>query len=128
MDDFYALAQQARDTFSNPIITGFRVGAALQTHDGKIFLGANIENRTLALTVCAERNALFNALMNGAHAMEFRAISVAGPDSEPSVAPCGPCLQLLREYCGLDLIVTFRWDGQLIAKPLSELFPFPTAQ
>ena len=81
--------------------SGFHVGAALLTADGRIFTGCNIENASYSLTVCAERTAVFKAVSEGI--TRFSAISVAGSANEdftrPCV-PCGACLQVLSEFCG----------------------------
>src|SRR5687768_5485500 len=83
--------------------SGFKVGAALETTDGTIVTGCNIENATYGLTLCAERVALVKALSEG-HTM-FTRIAVVADTAEPT-PPCGPCRQLLWEYCGdIDVIL-----------------------
>ena len=100
----------------------FQVGAALETTDGKVFRGCNVENCTYGLTVCAERVALLSALAAGER--NFRAIAVVTQSEEPST-PCGPCRQLMWEYCG-DIDVTLaNLAGQRIEYKLSQLFPHP---
>ncbi len=100
----------------------FQVGAALETADGKVFRGCNVENCTYGLTVCAERVALLTALAAGER--KFRAIAVVTQSEEPST-PCGPCRQLMWEYCG-DIDVTLaNLVGQTIEYKLSQLFPHP---
>jgi len=100
----------------------FQVGAALETADGKVFRGCNVENCTYGLTVCAERVALLSALAAGERT--FRAIAVVTQSEEPST-PCGPCRQLMWEYCG-DIDVTLaNLAGQRIEYKLSQLFPHP---
>lgn len=86
--------------------SGFRVGAALLTDDGRIFTGCNIENASFSLTNCAERTAVFKAVSEGVR--EFRAIAVAGSsdgDFSRRCVPCGACLQVLREFGGDDLVI-----------------------
>lgn len=87
-------AEAARDRAITPY-SKFRVGAALECADGRVFTGANIENASYGLTMCAERVALYRALHEGAR--EFRAIAIAAPGD---VTPCGACRQLLWEFCG----------------------------
>ena len=100
----------------------FQVGAALETADGKIYRGCNVENCTYGLTVCAERVALLSALAAGER--NFRAIAVVTQSEEPST-PCGPCRQLMWEYCG-DIDVTLaNLVGQRIDYKLAQLFPHP---
>ncbi len=80
--------------------SGFCVGAALLTADGKVYTGCNIENASYSLTICAERNAIFKAVSEGN--TEFAAIAVAGScdnDFSTPCTPCGACLQVMSEFC-----------------------------
>jgi cytidine deaminase len=102
--------------------SGFLVGAALETSDGLVVTGCNIENATYGLTLCAERVALVKALSDG-H-LKFTRIAVVA-DTESPTPPCGPCRQLLWEYCGdIDVILANleRTTGKL---RLSALLPMP---
>ncbi len=86
------VAQRAHCPYS-----GYPVGAALLAADGRIFTGCNVENASYGLTLCAERNALTQAVAAGAR--EFRAVAVvAGGPAIPY--PCGACRQVLAEFCG----------------------------
>lgn len=95
-DALVAAARAAREhavaTFSH-----FKVGAALETEDGTIVTGCNVENATYGLTVCAERVAMFKALSDGHRA--FRAVAVVADTSDPT-PPCGACRQILWEFGG----------------------------
>ncbi len=73
----------------------FRVGAALLSKSGRIYVGANIENASYSVTCCAERVALFSAVMNGER--DFEAIAVTS-DSDMITTPCGVCRQALFEF------------------------------
>ena len=80
--------------------SGFKVGAALLTKDGKFYTGCNIENAAFTPTNCAERTAFFKAVSEGER--EFRAIcSVGGKDGVLTeyAAPCGVCRQVMMEFC-----------------------------
>lgn len=80
--------------------SGFSVGAALITADGRLYTGCNIENSSYSLTNCAERTAVFKAVSDGY--TKFSAIAVAGSGSgnfSKPCYPCGACLQVLSEFC-----------------------------
>jgi cytidine deaminase len=79
----------------------FRVGAAIETVEGEVFAGCNVENASYGLTICAERAAVAQAV--GAGFRRFRRVVVAS-ESEPPAAPCGACRQVLWEF-GPDLVV-----------------------
>ncbi len=102
--------------------SGFKVGAALETVHGKVFGGCNIENSTYGLTVCAERVAVWKALSEGES--RFRRIAVVA-DSKMLTPPCGPCRQILWEYCGDIEVVLSNLGGETATYRLSQLFPHP---
>ena len=89
-----AAAQAARDNAYAPY-SKFKVGAAVETVDGEIFTGCNIENASYGLTCCAERNAVFAAVCSGVR--RFKTLCVVADTDEP-VAPCGACRQVLAEF------------------------------
>jgi len=91
-----AAARDARER-ARARYSGFRVGAAIETVDGQIITGCNIENASYGLTLCAERVALVKALSDG-HEV-FTRIAIVTTASHVTT-PCGPCRQLLWEYCG----------------------------
>jgi len=116
-----AAAREARDRAVAPY-SGFRVGAALETADGHIITGCNIENASYGLTVCAERVALFKALSDG-HRAFVRMAVVA--DTEQPTTPCGACRQVLWEFGpALEIVVAnlTRITGR---HALSDLLPHP---
>ena len=100
----------------------FQVGAALETADGQVIGGCNIENATYGLTVCAERVALVKALSDG-HSIFTRIAVVA--DTDAPTPPCGPCRQLLWEYCGDIDIILGNLNGPTGRLRLSALLPMP---
>jgi cytidine deaminase len=116
-----AAAADAR-TRARARYSGFLVGAALETADGHVVSGCNIENATYGLTLCAERVALVKALSDG-HGLFTRVAVVA--DTETLTPPCGACRQLLWEYCGdLDIILG-NLSGTIARYRLSALLPLP---
>lgn len=97
----------------------FSVGAALVTPDGRIFTGANAENASYGLSMCAERVAIYRALSEGAQ--HFEAVAVAGPDGVRTM-PCGACRQVLHEF-GAEMRVIFTDNGAVRVVPLATLLP-----
>lgn len=97
----------------------YRVGAALETADGTVFVGSNVENASFGLTICAERSAVFAAVSAGAR--NFRRIVVA-TDSEPPGPPCGACRQVLAEF-GSELEVESVGPTQSRRWTIRELLP-----
>jgi len=116
-----ALAREARERARAPY-SRFRVGAALKTRTGEIVTGCNIENASYGLSMCAERVAVFKAVSEGL--VDFDAIAVVA-DSKRLTPPCGPCRQILWEYCG-DVLVHMS-DGRRRSRSvrLSQLLPMP---
>lgn len=118
------LVELARQAAESAIATysRFRVGAALQCKDGTVVTGFNIENRSFSLTVCAERAALFSALVAGKTA--FSEIAVVGLDSDIPLPPCGACRQVLTEFLSPDTPVHFAGkEGEAKTVLLEDLLP-----
>jgi cytidine deaminase len=115
------LARQARRRAHAPY-SRFKVGAALRTSGGEVVTGCNIENATYGLTLCAERVAVFKAVSEGMK--RFDAIAVVA-EGRRLAAPCGPCRQILWEFCGDILVHMEGSDGKRETRRLSELLPFP---
>jgi cytidine deaminase len=88
----------------------FRVGAAALTSEGKIFAGCNVENASYGLTICAERNAVFQAVSQSLTPPMIRMVVVYTPTPEPT-APCGACRQVINEF-GPDAEVYCVGDGK----------------
>ncbi len=104
--------------------SNFKVGAALLTRDGKIYTGCNVENATYGLTVCAERTALLKALSEGEPEDHFAMIAVVASPDDPT-PPCGPCRQLLWEYCHDIPVVMANMSRTTKTLGLAELLPLP---
>ncbi|OWK41865.1 cytidine deaminase [Fimbriiglobus ruber] len=98
----------------------FRVGAAVLTDDGQIFEGCNVENASYGLTICAERNAVFQMVARAKQ--KITAVVIYTPTVKPS-APCGACRQVINEF-GPDALIMSVCDGEgVLKKKLSELLP-----
>jgi len=102
--------------------SNFKVGAALETVDGLIITGCNIENASYGLTVCAERVAMFKALSDG-HRAFVRLAVVA--DTETPTTPCGACRQVLWEFAPDLAIVLANLTATTSHHPPRELLPHP---
>ena len=100
----------------------FKVGAALETADGTIITGCNIENATYGLTVCAERVAMWKALSEGHR--KFRRIAVVADTNDPT-PPCGPCRQILWEFGGDLEVILANLRTEKGRHQLSALLPLP---
>ena len=94
--DLVSAARRARE-HADAAFSHFKVGAALETGDGVVITGCNIENATYGLTICAERVAMFKAISEG-HRVFTRIAIVA--DTESPTPPCGACRQILWEFGG----------------------------
>ncbi len=116
-----AAATMAR-TRAHARYSGFKVGAALETGDGDVITGCNVENATYGLTLCAERVALVKALSEG-HNIFTRIVVVA--DTENPTPPCGSCRQLLWEYRGDIEVILANLERTAATMRLSELLPLP---
>jgi cytidine deaminase len=119
--DLIEKAAAARERAIAPY-SGFKVGAAIETGNGEVFTGCNIENVTHGLTVCAERVALWKALSEGARGFSRIAVVV---DASTAAAPCGACRQLLWEYCGDIEVAMYSLRGDEKHFQLSQLLPEP---
>lgn len=101
--------------------SGYRVGAALLTVEGKVFQGVNVENISYGLTICAERAALAAAVAAGYRL--FSAIAVVSEsDAEPF--PCGACRQALLEFGGMRVLTAGKKE-KILSFNLEDLLPYP---
>ena len=115
-------AIQARELSYSPY-SKFKVGAALLCKDGKVFKGANIENSSYPLCMCAERNALYHALMNGYTKNDFVALAIVA-DTPEVCTPCGACRQVISELFPKDaIIVLANLKGAYQETNIEELLP-----
>ncbi|HEU4523674.1 MAG TPA: cytidine deaminase [Gemmatimonadales bacterium] len=97
----------------------FRVGAALETESGDVYVGCNVENASYGLTICAERAAVCAAVAAGAR--RLRRVMVVS-DADPPAAPCGACRQVLSEF-GSDFRVEAVGPKRSASWTMAELLP-----
>jgi cytidine deaminase len=121
VDPLVAAARAARERAVAPY-SRFKVGAALETADGTVVGGCNVENSTYGLTVCAERVAVLKAVSEGHRA--FRRIAVVADTADPT-PPCGPCRQILWEFCGDIEVVLANLTEEKGRYRMSDLLPLP---
>ena len=120
-------AKKAREKAYVPY-SNFMVGAALETTDGKIYHGCNIENAAYSPTNCAERTAFFRAVYEGER--EFSKIAVVGAprgvEADLLTAPCGVCRQVMMEFCDPETFTIIMPDGKggIIEILIKDLLPF----
>lgn len=102
----------------------FAVGAAVLTKDGKVFKGANIENSSYPLCMCAERNALYNAMLHGYSKKDFVALALSA-DTDTPCSPCGACRQVISELFPKDgTIIMSNLKGDIQETNIEKLLPF----
>lgn len=116
-------AKKARELSYSPY-SHFAVGAAVLTKDGKVFLGANVENSSYPLCMCAERNALYHAYMNGYKKEDLVALALIADTDQPC-SPCGACRQVISELFPKDApIYMANLRGEIQETDVVELLPF----
>ena len=102
----------------------FPVGAAVMGADGQVYRGCNIENVSYGLTVCGERNAIFNMVVHGCKTFTALAVVTSG---KGDAAPCGACRQVMGEFCeNLDTPVYIGGgDGEVLETTVGGIMPYP---
>ena len=104
--------------------SGYQVGSALLSRDGRVYQGCNIENAAYGPTNCAERTAFFKAVYDGCR--DFAAIAVCGGKDcviTGAFPPCGVCRQVMREFCEDDFVIYMVNETGYEAITLAELLP-----
>lgn len=123
--ELIALAFEAMKKAYAPY-SGYKVGAALLTGEGKVYTGCNIENAAYGPTNCAERTAFFKAVSEGER--NFVKIAVTGgKDGKPDdyFYPCGICRQVMAEFCNKSFeIITAKSEEDYVSVTLENLLPF----
>jgi len=119
--DLIQAAAQVRERSYSPY-SHFRVGAALLGEDGKIYSGANVENASFGLSICAERTAVFQAVSGGE--LRFEAIAICTDGTIPT-PPCGACRQVLMEFAPALTVLLVGADGSVEEHRLADLLAHP---
>jgi cytidine deaminase len=107
--------ERAYAPFSN-----FKVGAAVETDDGEIYTGCNVESASFGLTVCAERVAIWKAVSEGK--MQFNHVAVV-VDTDELTPPCGVCRQIIWEFCGDVPVTLANLHGKSETVQMRDLLP-----
>lgn len=119
-DQLVGAAQAAMKNAYAPY-SKFKVGAALMTSTGAIFVGCNVENASYGMTNCAERTAIFSAVAQLGPKMKIRAIAIVNNQDAPC-SPCGACRQVIYEF-GPGATVFFRDAKSWKSSPIEKLLP-----
>jgi cytidine deaminase len=117
------LLRSARKVMKNAYapFSHFKVGAAILTSKGHIFVGCNVENSSYGITNCAERTAIFSAIAKDGPELEIRAVAVANDQGVPC-SPCGACRQVIYEF-GPRATVIYQGAKGPKQRPIADLLP-----
>ncbi len=124
MQNLEILVEKAKKVRENAYApySKFKVGAAVLADDGKVYTGANVENVSYGLTVCAERVAVFKAVSEGAR--QIRAVAIVA-DTDKPISPCGACRQVLLEFAAKECkVIMANLKGEQVTKSIDELIPY----
>ena len=115
IDAATAVRENAYAPFSD-----FRVGSALETDDGEVIAGCNVESASYGLTVCAERVAIWKAISQGKRKIKHIAVVA---DTEELTPPCGVCRQIIWEFGGDIPVILSNLKGKVEVVQMRELLP-----
>jgi cytidine deaminase len=118
-EELVTAAKEARENSYAPY-SDFRVGAAIETDDGEIYTGCNVESASYGLTVCAERVAIWKAISEGKH--KIKNIAVVA-DTKELTPPCGVCRQIIWEFGGNVLVTLANLNGGRETVEMKDLLP-----
>ena len=126
INDLYKQAVQVREKAYAPY-SKFKVGAALKTKKGNVFVGCNVENAAYDSTLCAERNAITTAVAHEGSEMKIKVIAISVGECKLA-SPCGACRQVIAEFsdynCDEETIVVFNSKSGMEVKKISEVLPY----
>jgi cytidine deaminase len=112
-------ATEVRENAYAPF-SNFRVGSALETDDGEVITGCNVESASYGLTVCAERVAIWKAISRGKRKIKHIAVVA---DTEDLTPPCGVCRQIIWEFGGDIPVILANLKGKTETVQMKELLP-----
>lgn len=118
-EELIEAATRVRENSYAPF-SDFRVGAALETDDGEIIAGCNVESASYGLTVCAERVAIWKAISEGKRKIKHIAVVA---DTEELTPPCGVCRQIIWEFGGDIPVVLANLKGKIETVQMKDLLP-----
>jgi cytidine deaminase len=118
-EELVAAAKSARENSYAPY-SDFRVGAAIETDDGEIYTGCNVESASYGLTVCAERVAIWKAISEGKHKIKNIAVVC---DTKELTPPCGVCRQIIWEFGGNIPVTLANLNGGRETVEMKDLLP-----
>lgn len=118
-EELIKAATDARENAFAPY-SNFKVGAAVETENGDIYTGCNVESASYGLTVCGERVAIWKGISRGV--TKFGRIAVV-VDTEELTPPCGVCRQIIWEFCGDVPVILSNLEGKTETIQMSELLP-----
>ena len=123
MDELILKAKEAREASYSPY-SKFKVGAAILMKDGTYILGCNVENSSYGLSICAERNALFQMVAKGYKKGDALAMCIIGQTDTP-ISPCGACRQVMEELLSRDCkIILANLKNDVKEMTIDELLPY----
>jgi cytidine deaminase len=118
-EELVTAAKEARKNSYAPY-SEFRVGAAIETDDGQIYTGCNVESASYGLTVCAERVAIWKAISEGKHKIKNIAVVC---DTKELTPPCGVCRQIIWEFGGNVPVTLANLNGGRETIEMKDLLP-----
>ena len=126
INELFEKATQVRENAYAPY-SKFKVGAALKTKKGNIFLGCNVENAAYDSTISAERNAITTAIAEEGTLMKIQVIAIVVGECKLA-SPCGACRQVIAEFSDYDTndetLVAFNTNVGIEIKKISEILPY----
>ena len=126
INELFEQAVQVRENAYAPY-SEFKVGAALKTTKGNVYLGCNVENAAYDSTLCAERNAITTAVAEEGTQMKIKVIAIAVGECKLA-SPCGACRQVISEFSNYkteeETLVAFKTNAGMEVKKISEILPY----